>query len=146
MRTSPIASTAIALWQSAPSFEAAVVGATQLLVSEGHVLQGYVNQVLDNLASLGPYFVVAPEIAIAHAKPSEQVLSPGVALLKLAEPVLSGSQLHDSVSLIFAIATPTVDAHLELMGSLAERLSEPETINNLLNASAESVIWEILNS
>lgn len=146
MRTSLILPSAISVIESAPSFKDAVVEATSLLVTNNFVRQGYVAAVLANLENLGPYFAVAPEIAIAHSAPSDLVIAPGLALVKLNQSVLTGHQLHSQARLIFALATPDPTAHLELMGELASKLSDSNLVNSMLNASATSVIWEILNS
>ena len=146
MRTSPVSESAIAVQESAPDFESAIIEACKLLVADRFVKPGYIDEVLANLAALGPYFMVAPQIAIAHAKPSDQVLIPGISLLKLRQPVASGHEIHPEATLIFAVATPNPTEHVELLGSLAELLSDSEVMNSLLNASAKSVIWEIFNS
>ena len=49
------------------SFSEAVAEATGLLVSAGQAKPEYIAEVLANLEALGPYFVVAPGVAIAHA-------------------------------------------------------------------------------
>ena len=145
MKTNLIALDAIRVIDSTSDFELAITAATELLVNIGCARAGYVSAVLENYRTLGPYFVVAPEVAIAHAKPGPDVLSPALSLLKLNNSVASGHSMHKSVKLVFALATPNADAHIDLMGELASRLSSPETMNSLLNASAKSVIWEILN-
>lgn len=146
MRTSPILKAAIAVQESTPDFRSGITSACNLLVDCDFVLPKYVEQVIENLERLGPYFMVAPQVAIAHAKPSPEVLSPGISLLKLLQPVATGNELHPEASLIFALATPDSSQHIELLGSLAELLSDPQVMNKLLNASAKSVIWEIFNS
>ena len=145
MKTSLIALDAIRVLDSTSDFEAAITEAAELLVITGCAHADYVSAVLENYRTLGPYFVVAPEVAIAHAKPGPDVVSPAISLLKLNNSVASGHSMHKSVKLVFALATPSADAHIDLMGELASRLSSPETMNSLLNASAKSVIWEILN-
>ena len=146
MRTSPILETAIAVQESVVDFRSGISVACDLLVENRFVKAGYVKAVIENLEKLGPYFMVAPQVAIAHAKPSDLVLSPGISLLKLNQPVDSGNELHPEATMIFALATPNPTAHIELMGSLAELLSDSAVMNSLLNASAKSVIWEIFNS
>lgn len=146
MKTDLIALSAIAVEDSAEDFGAAITGAIGLLVQNNYVLAEYLDQVLESYANLGPYFVVAPQIAIAHAKPSTAVLAPGLSLLKLVNAVDSGNTLYPSVSVVLGLATPTPDAHIELMAQLATKLSDEEVMNSLLNASAKSVIHGILNS
>jgi ascorbate PTS system EIIA or EIIAB component len=144
VKTSPINPAAIAVVESVNDFAEAIKLASQLLVTSGHAQAPYVNRVLENFEKLGPYFVVAPGIAIAHATPGDDVLSPGLSLLKLNQPVVSGAQENDPVSLIFALCTPDSDQHIEMLGEFAQLMSDPGIVNSLLKASAESVIQKIL--
>lgn len=137
---------AIEVAESSPSFAAAIADSAGLLVRAGHATSGYVTEVLENLANLGPYFVVAPSIAIAHAKPSAAVLSAGLALLKLEQGVESGNNENDPVRLVFSLCTPSADEHIDLLAQFARVMSAPDVVNRLLNASAESVIRDILGN
>ena len=144
MRASPFAPGSIAIRASAESFSEAVTQSASLLVTAGHAKAEYVDRVLANFQRLGPYFVVAPGIAIAHAHPAEDVMSPGLSLLKLNSPVTSGAIANDPVSLVFSLCTPDSEQHIELLGEFALLMSEQSIVNSLLNASAESVIRQIL--
>lgn len=143
MLSSAFGPNSIAFESGQLGLEAAVEKAVSLLVLDGRATSDYVSEVLYSLRELGPYFVVAPGIAIAHAKPSSSVLEVGLALLHLNSGVLSGSQ-NDPVKLMFAFCSPDADSHIELLGSFAQWLSDPGKINLLLNASAESVIRSLL--
>ena len=128
---------------TSPSFAAAVSQSVSLLVESGKAKVGYVDEVLESLKTLGPYFVIAPGLALAHAKPSDFVLAPGMSLLKLAEPVMSGSA-NDPVSLIFSMCSPNANEHLEMLGDFGQLMTTDNVMNNLLSASAVSVIRDIL--
>jgi PTS system ascorbate-specific IIA component len=128
---------------TSPSFADAVSQSVLLLVESGKAQLSYVDEVLESLKALGPYFVIAPGLALAHAKPSNAVLAPGMSLLRLAEPVISGSA-NDPVSLIFSMCSPNVSEHIEMLGDFGQLMSTDEVMNNLLNASAVSVIKDIL--
>jgi len=128
---------------TSPSFADAVSQSVSLLVASGKAQLSYVDEVLESLKTLGPYFVIAPGLALAHAKPSDSVLAPGMALLKLAQPVISGSA-NDPVSLIFSFCSPNASEHVEMLGDFGQLMSTDEVMNNLLNASALSVIEGIL--
>lgn len=133
----------IALSTEQLQFEAAVSQAVELLVRDGRATSTYVTEVLQSLQDLGPYFVVAPGIAIAHARPSQSVLEVGFALLHSSVGVNSGSQ-NDPVHLLFAFCSPDADSHIELLGQFAESISVPGKVELLKNASAESVIRSLL--
>ena len=121
------------------SWTEAVSKAVGLLVSDGRATEGYVNEVLAASEKLGPYFVVAPGIAIAHAAPSRSVKATGFALLRLDIPVASGS-INDPVRLLFSFCAIDSDSHLELLADFAKTLSEPGKVNLLLNASDSEAI------
>ena len=144
MATSLFSPDAIAIREQVPSFLAAITESAGLLVAAGLATSDYVQAVVANFEKLGPYFVVAPGIAIAHAAPSADVLRAGMSLLKLNQPVVSGSKTNDPVSLVFTLCTPDSEQHIEALGDFALLMSDSATVNSLLNASAKSVICEIL--
>lgn len=144
MLTSLFSEGAISLAPASESFNLAVADSVRLLVAAGHAKPEYVDLVLANLAKLGPYFVVAPHIAIAHATGTGAVLSPGLSLLKLERGVRSGVTENDPVHLIFSLCTPNNSDHIDLLAEFARVMSTSGVVNSLLNASAESVIREIL--
>ena len=125
------------------SFSQAVEQAVALLVQDQRVTSDYKDQVIKNLEDLGPYFVVAPGIALAHAGPSEAVLQTGFSLLKLDRGVESGSA-NDPVRLVFAFCAVNADSHIELLGEFAEMISAPGKVKSLLNSSAIGVIRALL--
>ncbi len=145
MRASLFAPGSIAVIDSAESFSEAIAQSANLLVIAGHAKAEYVDRVLANFQKLGPYFVVAPGIAIAHAHPAEDVISPGLSLLKLNNPVSSGATANDPISLVFSLCTPDSEKHIEMLGEFALLMSEQSIVNSLLKASAESVIRQILS-
>lgn len=116
------------------NWQDALARAIALLEADGRVHHSYLTEVLSANQQLGPYFVIAPQIAIAHAAPSESVLETGFALLKLQSPVASGS-LNDPVSLLFAFSAVDSDSHLSLLAQFAQVMSTPGKVNLLLNES-----------
>ncbi|MEY4989956.1 MAG: hypothetical protein RIS08_182 [Actinomycetota bacterium] len=133
----------ISLHTDPSDFESAVSLAIQNLVIDYKAKPEYVDEVLGNLRALGPYFVIAPGIALAHAKPSAAVLEVGFSLAKFDQPLVSGSS-NDPVRLVFAFCAVDSSSHIELLGEFANWLSTPGIVNSLQNASAESVIRSLL--
>jgi ascorbate PTS system EIIA or EIIAB component len=142
--TSLFSSKSVACKKQLDSFSEAITEAADLLVLAGFATGDYPQRVRENFEKLGPYFVVAPGIAIAHAGPGADVLMPGMSLIKLEQPVVSGSTANDPVSLVFCLCTPDANQHIEALGEFSILMSDPAVINSLLKASAESVILEIL--
>lgn len=126
------------------SWSEALARVTSLLVLDHRATDGYVAEVLASNEKLGPYFVVAPGIAIAHAGPSSSVLKTGFALLRLDAPVTSGS-INDPVRLLFAFCAVDAQSHLELLAQFASVMSEPGKVNLLLNAVDSDAIRRYLS-
>jgi mannitol/fructose-specific phosphotransferase system IIA component (Ntr-type) len=61
------------------------------------------------------------------------VLETGLSLAVLAAPVEFGSH-NDPVRLVFGLAALDHESHLGVLAALAERLSDEEFVNNLINA------------
>ena len=93
----------LAVSVSAADREQAIRASGELLVSSGRVTAEYVEQMLAAVEEFGPYIVIAPGIALAHARPSEAVLETGLSLAVLAAPVEFGSH-NDPVRLVFGLA------------------------------------------
>ena len=114
--------------------EHAVELAGDLLVSSGRVTPEYTQQMIEVFETHGPYFVIAPGIAIAHSKPSDAVLATGLSLVSLAEPVVFGNAANDPVRLVIGMSAIDHDSHLEMLADLAALLSDEETVKFMLNA------------
>lgn len=68
--------------------------------------------------------VVAPGVALAHARPEDGALQLGLAVATLREPVEFGHAENDPVDVVFAFGSPDRDQHVGLLGALAQRLTE----------------------
>jgi PTS system ascorbate-specific IIA component len=114
--------------------EHAIELAGDLLVASGRVTPEYTTAMVEVLDTHGPYFVIAPGIALAHAKPAETVLATGLSLVTLAEPIVFGNDANDPVKLVFGLCAVDHDSHIQMLGELSTLLSNNESVNILLNA------------
>ena len=133
----------LAVSVTASDREAAIRASGQLLFESGRVTTAYIDQMVAAVEEFGPYIVIAPGIALAHARPSEAVLSTGLSLAVLAYPIDFGSH-NDPVSLVFGLAAVDHDGHIAVLSELAERLSDEDFVNNLINASTNDQLGALL--
>jgi PTS system ascorbate-specific IIA component len=118
------AEAAAGIGMAAARWEDAVRAAALLLVQAGSAEPRYADRCVEIVRGQGPYIVVAPGIALAHARPEDGALGVGVAVAVLARPVAFGHPVNDPVDVVFAFASPDKDAHLELLSRLAAALTE----------------------
>lgn len=109
--------------------------AGELLVASQRARPGYIYSMLDAIEKFGPYIVIAPGIALAHGKPSDEVLSTGLSLLVIRDGIEFKHSQNDPVQLVFGLAASDHDSHIEVMAELAEFLTDSERINSLLTCS-----------
>jgi PTS system ascorbate-specific IIA component len=107
---------------AAADWRAAVRAAAGLLVREGAAEAGYPDRCVATVEEQGPYIVLAPGLALAHARPEDGALSVGVAAATLAEPVAFGHPVNDPVDVVLAFCTPDAAAHTATLAALARAL------------------------
>lgn len=126
-------------------WEGAISAAVSLLELDQRVSSSYLPRVLEANQKHGPYFVVAPGIAIAHAAPGDDVLETGMALLRLENPVVSGSA-NDPVSLLFAFCAVDSTSHISLLSQFAQVMSNTGNVNSLLIKSNLTIVRNLLTT
>ena len=123
--------------------EDAVAMAGDLLIASGRVTPEYREQMVAVLETHGPYFVLAPGIALAHAESSAAVLTTGLSLLVLSDPIVFGNQANDPVRLIVGLCAVDHDSHIEMLGELSTLLSDENAVNSMLNSTDIETIREL---
>jgi len=128
----------------ASDWRSAVTEAGRLLVDSGAVTDGYVHAMIRTVETLGPYVVIAPGIAMPHARPEDGVSRTAMALVRLASAVPFGHPTNDPVDLVIPLAAVDPDSHVRAMAQLAERLSDPEALSRLRAARTPHEAWVAL--
>lgn len=122
----------------------AIRAAGEILVEVGSCETAYIDTMIQAVEELGPYIVITPHVALAHARPSADIKKADMSLVVLDEAVEFGSESNDPVKLVFAFCATDNESHLELLGNLANKLN-PETINALCDAKSVDDVLTILN-
>lgn len=115
---------AIRIGAVARDWRAAVRIAGDALVASGATEPAYTDQMIATVEQLGPYIVIAPGIALAHARPSPAVRRVGMSLATLAGPVEFGNRQNDPVRLVVGLAALDEESHVEALSTLADFLSD----------------------
>ena len=115
----------------------------EVLEEAGSTKAQYTNNMIQSYQELGPYFVIAPGIALAHAKPDESVLANDVALIVCQEPVVFNSH-NDPVTLLFGLCATSGSSHMENIMEMANLLSDENKINRIKSATSPHKIAQVL--
>ncbi|WP_086428874.1 PTS sugar transporter subunit IIA [Staphylococcus cornubiensis] len=125
------------------SWEEAIKEASQPLLDQAYFSESYVDAMIDSVYRYGPYIVIAPEIAIAHARPNGNVNKVGVSLLKLNQHINFADKSHYA-SLVFVFSAVDTHSHLDILQSLARVLGDIETVESLIQSHDEAEILAII--
>ncbi len=89
--------------------------------------------------------MLAPGLAMPHARPEEGAKGLGLSLLKLKQGVSFGAGEFDPVDVIIMLAAPDKHSHIEMISALAELFSSDEEMEKLHQANTLEEIKKIIN-
>lgn len=139
-----LADRAIVLQARAADWRDAVRLAGDALVDSGCTTSEYTDAMIRMVDDHGPYIVIAPGLALAHARPGPEVRCDGLSVVTLAEPVEFGHAHNDPVSVVIGLAGVAADAHLEAVAQLANAFNDAAAIPALAAATSREAVRQIL--
>lgn len=125
----------VRLGAQAADWRDAVAAAGDVLIALGSVDATYTQRMVDVIEEFGAYVVIAPGLALAHARPGHDVHEDGLSLVTLAEPVAFGHAHNDPVSVVVGLAVTTADAHVTGIADLANAFNDPGLVPALSAAT-----------
>lgn len=123
--------------------EAVEAGAEPLL-RQGSIEARYVDQIQGNLIEHGPYMVIAPGIALLHARPEDGVREVCMSLITLSPGISFGHPQNDPVDIAITFGTTDNESHVYALSQLMELLSHPPSLQRLRRASRTEDVIEII--
>ncbi|QNK08088.1 PTS sugar transporter subunit IIA [Enterobacter sp. JUb54] len=134
----------ITLQQHVDEWQQALEVCARPLLDAGVIVPEYVTAIMEQHDKLGPYYVLAPGLAMPHARPEEGARGLGLSLLKLDQGVSFGSEEFDPVDIIIMLAAPDKHSHIEMISALAELFSSDHDMQQLHQAKALEEIKTII--
>jgi PTS system ascorbate-specific IIA component len=139
----PLPDAAITLGVRASDWRDAVRLAGEALCRSGATRAEYTERMVQLVEEFGAYIVIAPGLALAHARPGPDVREAGISVVTLSQPVVFGHPHNDPVSVIVGLAVATPDAHVTTVAELANVFNDPRTIPALAAASDANEVRRI---
>ncbi len=139
-----LADRAIVLQARAADWRDAVRLAGDALVDSGCTTAEYTEAMIRMVDDHGPYIVIAPGLALAHARPGPEVRTDGLSVVTLVEPVEFGHAHNDPVRVVIGLAGVAADGHLEAVAQLANAFNDAAAIPALAAATSREAVRQIL--
>jgi PTS system ascorbate-specific IIA component len=144
MQLPPLPDSAITVGAHASDWREAVELAGAALARSGATEDTYGARMIQVIDEFGAYIVIAPGLALAHARPGPDVLHDGLSVVTLDQPVVFGHPHNDPVSVVIGLAVATPDAHVTSVAQLANIFNDPGAIPGLAAASDVNEVQNIM--
>ena len=105
----------------------------QLMVDAGFTDPTYTEAMIDVVRDMGPYIVLAPGLAMPHARPEMGAKQVGAALVTLEKPIDFGSPENDPVSVAVFLCAPNKEEHIQLLIDIATLFEDEEFLDAAVN-------------
>lgn len=124
--------------------DTAVKRSGELLLKNGLIESEYVEAMVDNVHKNGNYIVIAPGIAMPHARPEYGVKDIGFSIVTLKEPIEFGHRLNDPVRIVIGFCAVDHQTHLTALSELVDILNQEEKIKAILEATTSKEVMNII--
>jgi PTS system ascorbate-specific IIA component len=129
---------------AATSWEQAVEVAGMVLVQANLVEPRYIDAMKKTLRKLGPYSVIAPGIAMPHARPEDGVIQTGFSLVTLVNPVTFGNAENDPVDILLAFSASDKERHITALKEISVFLSNDGLMRKVRTANSNDQLLDVI--
>jgi PTS system ascorbate-specific IIA component len=134
----------VKLVESVDTWEEAVTLCFEGLLADGYINKEYIPKVIKMGKELHFHFLLAPGLAMPHARPEDGAVKTGVSLLIVKNGVHFEDHQHNPVHCLIGLCAVDGNAHLEFMMEIASLFGDESIIDTLKKANSVEEILEIL--
>lgn len=142
----PLPDEAVTVGATASDWRDAVGLVAKALARAEFARPAYAADMIRMIEEHGPYVVIAPGLALAHARPGPRSLARGMAVVTLAEPVKFGHPHHDPVHVVVGLASTSPEEHLATVAAVANVFNDDGIVERLAEAQDIAEVREILGA
>ncbi|MEC6815063.1 PTS ascorbate-specific transporter subunit IIA [Photobacterium phosphoreum] len=148
-KQSLIENNSIKLQASANSWEQAIKIGTDMLVTSGAINPSYHDAIISSIKQLGPYIVIAPQLAMPHARPENGVNRTAFALVTLQKPVFFEGE-DEPVDVLITLAGSSSDEHMDGLLEVTQILDDEDSetgvdLDKLRNCRTVEEIYMVID-
>lgn len=130
----------VQICERAADWRDAIRTAVLPLERNGYVEPRYKEEIIANLERLGPYIVIAENIALPHARPEQGAIKTQLGVTLFREPVQFEGK-ETSARLFVTLAAQDSNSHLEALITISELLDQPEKVAQILSAKDAETLY-----
>jgi mannitol/fructose-specific phosphotransferase system IIA component (Ntr-type) len=130
---------------NAENWEQAVRISGELLLKNKSIKENYILKMIENVKKYGPYIVISPGIALAHAESSDDVLKNDISMIILKNAVKFGNKANDPVKIIISFSAKESKSHLKILSKLSEIMDNKDFYKKITNINKSEEIYTFIN-
>ncbi|AVN64372.1 MULTISPECIES: PTS sugar transporter subunit IIA [Mesoplasma] len=117
--------------------------ASKPLIENENVKSEFVEKLISETERLGPYYILAKDLALAHISPEESINKNGLSLLFLNNQVNFKNDSSGNVKFLFILAAVDGDSHLDILKDLSLAFGNKEFYEKFYNVKTFEDIIEL---
>jgi PTS system ascorbate-specific IIA component len=125
------------------SWPEAIEESSKPLVEHKYINDSYVEAMIKVVEEFGPYIVIAPNVAMPHARPEAGSKKVGFSVTVFEEEVIFDKDEDIKAKLFITLSCTTSDTHIKMIQALVEILGNDELVEKLVNSNNKEEILEI---
>lgn len=129
----------------ADTWQDAIRAATAPLVGRGSIEASYVDRMIASVVELGPYIVLMPGFALAHAAPGADVHTSDLSVALFDDEVRFGSD-NDPVRVVMCLACVDRESHIARLQAVAEKLLDDTFVGRMIACASDRELYELVNA
>ncbi len=131
--------------EQANDWKEAIRLAASSLLESGLIKESYVQGMIDSVLTHGPYIVIAPNIAMPHARPEAGSVEIGYSVTLFNKPVSFMEDGSMDAKLFITLSCVEADSHIKMMQEIVTILSDGEKHDAIFRATTKEEIVKIFN-
>lgn len=133
----------ISIKNSAKNWQEAIDISMSSLLANYYITSDYIKAIKDSTLTNGPYYILAPGVAMPHARPECGAIKTGMSLTLLKQEVTFADD-NEGIKLLIGLSAADSDSHIGAIQALSELLCEEEALTALLAAKSEKQLADII--
>ena len=134
----------IQIVDSVSDWKQAIRLSAQPLLAKETMTEAYIDAIFNSHQELGPYYVLAPGLAMPHARPEQGAIKNGLSLLHIKQGVSFDAEENDPVYVVIMLCALSGDEHINMITALADIFSDDERLSALLKVSSIEEIQGVI--
>lgn len=133
----------VILKKEAETWEEAIKVCMQPLLDKGTIEQEYVDAIIERTKELGPFYILAPGLAMPHERPEKGVNKDCFSFVTLKEPVTFPD--GQEVDILIGLAATSTDIHNgEAIPQIVTLFDDEDSFDKIRAAQTNEDIYKIM--